>query len=44
VRLAKVPGFGAESAQQMIAEVGVDAEAHPRVSSPPGRGYLREAM
>jgi len=27
VRLAKVPGFGAESAQQMIAEVGVDAEA-----------------
>ena len=27
VRLAKVPGFGAESAQQMIAEVGVEAEA-----------------
>jgi len=27
VRLAAVPGFGAESAQQMIAEVGVDAEA-----------------
>ena len=25
VRLAAVPGFGAESAQQMIAEVGVDA-------------------
>jgi transposase len=27
LRLAKVPGFGIESAQQMIAEVGVDAEA-----------------
>jgi transposase len=27
VRLAAVPGFGAESSQQMIAEVGVDAEA-----------------
>jgi transposase len=27
VRLAAAPGFGAESAQQMIAEVGVDAEA-----------------
>lgn len=27
VRLAQVPGFGAESAQQLIAEVGVDAEA-----------------
>ena len=29
VRLAGVPGFGAESAQQMIAEVGVDAETFP---------------
>ncbi len=29
VRLAKVPGFGVESAQQMIAEVGVDAETFP---------------
>jgi len=29
VRLSKVPGFGAESAQQLIAEVGVDAEAFP---------------
>ena len=29
VRLAEVPGFGIESAQQMIAEVGVDAEAFP---------------
>ena len=29
VRLAAVPGFGAESSQQMIAEVGVDAEAFP---------------
>lgn len=29
VRLAKAPGFGVESAQQMIAEVGVDAEAFP---------------
>lgn len=27
VRLAKVPGFGVDSAQQMIAEVGMDAEA-----------------
>jgi transposase len=27
VRLAKVPGFGPESAQQMVAEVGVDMEA-----------------
>lgn len=27
VRLAEVPGFGIESAQQFIAEVGVDAEA-----------------
>jgi transposase len=29
VRLAGVPGLGAESAQQLIAEVGVDAEAFP---------------
>ena len=29
VRLAEVPGFGIESAQQRIAEVGVDAEAFP---------------
>lgn len=29
VRLAKVPGFGAESAQQLIAEIGPDAEAFP---------------
>jgi transposase len=29
VRLAKVPGFGVESAQQIIAEVGVDAEVFP---------------
>ena len=29
VQLAKVPGFGAESAQQVIAEVGVGAEAFP---------------
>jgi len=27
LRVAKVPGWGAESAQQIIAEVGVDAEA-----------------
>ena len=27
VRVSKVPGWGAESAQQIIAEVGVDAEA-----------------
>lgn len=29
VRLARLPGFGAESAQQMIAEVGWDAGAFP---------------
>jgi transposase len=29
VRLAQVPGFGVDSAQQMIAEVGHDAEAFP---------------
>lgn len=29
VRLAQVPGFGVDSAQQMIAEIGVDAEAFP---------------
>jgi len=29
VRVAQVPGFGPESAQQIIAEVGVDAEAFP---------------
>ena len=29
VRLAEVPGFGIESAQQRIAEVGVDAGAFP---------------
>jgi len=29
VRLAEVPGFGVQSAQQMIAEVGPDAEAFP---------------
>jgi transposase len=29
VRIAKVPGFGVESAQQIIAEVGVDAEVFP---------------
>ena len=45
VRLAKVPGFGVESAQQMIAEVGVDAEhSLRRASSPPGPGPAREAM
>jgi transposase len=29
VRLAEVPGFGVDSAQRLIAEVGVDAEAFP---------------
>ena len=29
VRMAELPGFGIESAQQRIAEVGVDAEAFP---------------
>jgi len=28
-RLAAVPGFGVDSAQRMIAEIGVDAEAFP---------------
>jgi transposase len=28
-RVAEIPGFGADSAQQIIAEVGVDAEAFP---------------
>lgn len=28
-RVAEVPGFGVDSAQQLIAEVGVDAEAFP---------------
>src|SRR6516164_1630697 len=45
VRLAEVPGFGIESAQQRIAEVGVDAEAFPwRASWPPGAGPAREAL
>jgi transposase len=29
VRLAEVPGFGADSAQQLIAEVGADADTFP---------------
>jgi transposase len=29
VRVAAIPGFGADSAQQLIAEVGADAEAFP---------------
>lgn len=29
VRLAQLPGFGADSAQRMIAEIGFDAEAFP---------------
>jgi transposase len=29
VRLAEMPGFGVDSAQQIIAEVGVDAESFP---------------
>jgi len=29
LRLAGVPGFGVDSAQQLIAEIGVDAEAFP---------------
>jgi transposase len=32
IRLAQVPGFGVDSAQQIIAEVGVDAEAFPSAS------------
>lgn len=31
-RVAEIPGFGAASAQQIIAEVGVDAEAFPSAS------------
>ena len=29
IRLAQVPGFGVDSAQQMIAEMGMDASAFP---------------
>jgi transposase len=29
IRLAETPGFGVDSAQRLIAEVGVDAEAFP---------------
>jgi transposase len=29
IRVAEIPGFGADSAQQIIAEVGVEAEAFP---------------
>lgn len=29
MRLAEVPGFGIEAAQQLVAEMGVDAEAFP---------------
>lgn len=32
VRLAQVPGLGADSAQQLIAEVGVEAETFPSAS------------
>lgn len=29
IRVAEIPGFGVDSAQQLIAEMGVDAEAFP---------------
>lgn len=32
IRVAQVPGFGVDSAQQIIAEIGVDAEAFPSAS------------
>ena len=32
IRVAQIPGFGVDSAQQIIAEVGVDAEAFPSAS------------
>jgi len=32
IRVAQIPGFGADSAQQIMAEVGVDAEAFPSAS------------
>jgi transposase len=32
IRVAEMPGFGVDSAQQIIAEVGVDAEAFPSAS------------
>ena len=32
IRVAEMPGFGVDSAQQMIAEVGVDAESFPSAS------------
>jgi len=31
MRLAEVPGFGVDSAQQVIAEVGVKASTLPRI-------------
>ena len=32
IRVAQIPGFGVDSAQQVIAEVGVDAQAFPCAS------------
>src|SRR5712692_9253330 len=32
IRVAQMPGFGVDSAQQIIAEVGADAEAFPSAS------------
>lgn len=32
IRVAQIPGFGVDSAQQIIAEVGVDAETFPSAS------------
>lgn len=32
IRIAQMPGFGVDSAQQLIAEVGVDAETFPSAS------------
>jgi transposase len=32
IRVAEMPGFGVDSAQQIIAEVGVDAESFPSAS------------
>jgi len=44
IRLAETPGLGVDSAQQIIAEVGIEARAFPsRRNSPPGRAPSREA-
>ena len=46
IRIAQMPGFGVDSAQQLIAEVGVNAETFPsasQVGTCPGIGEERRA-